>query len=285
MDASKFLIVGANGQLGQALQAQYLQARTADVAALDIADAGAVKAYDWSGVTHILNAAAYTNVDGAESPDGKEIAWRVNATAVANLAAATVEHDLTLVHISTDYVFDGTQNPHTETEPFSPLSVYGASKAEGDKAAASVPKHYILRTSWVIGEGKNFVRTMIGLGQKGISPTVVADQIGRPTFTSELVRAIDHLLTTQAPFGTYNLSNDGEPVSWAQLTRNIFTIAGFKDLTVTDTTTAEYFAGKPGIAPRPLSSTFDLTKIRGTGFKSTDWHDDLRKYVEKEMKA
>jgi dTDP-4-dehydrorhamnose 3,5-epimerase len=207
----------------------------------------------------------------------------VNASAVANLAAICRERDITIVHLSTDYVFDGTKNPHTEEEAFSPLSVYASTKAAGDIAAASVSKHYIVRTCWVIGEGKNFVLTMLGLGQKGIDPTVVSDQVGRLTFTSELVRAIDHLLTTQAKFGTYNVSNGGDPASWAEITRLIFKYAGFSNK-VTDTTTAEYFSDKEGIAPRPLSSTLDLSKIEQTGFKSVDWHNDLEAYVNKELK-
>lgn len=283
MDDSKFLIVGANGQLGRALQAKYPNARTTDSQELDITNAEAVAAYAWSGVEVIINAAAYTNVDGAESEDGKRAAWAVNADGVANLAKAANDHGLTLVHISTEYVFDGKKVPHTEDETPNPLSEYGKSKAAGDEQAAKAPKHYILRTSWVIGEGKNFVRTMLGLGQKGISPIVVADQVGRLTFTDELVRAIDHLLSTGAPFGTYNVSNGGEPASWAEVTRAVFEEAGFDGLTVTDTTTAEYFAGKPEAAKRPLQSTLALNKIEATGFQPTDWREDLKKYIAKEL--
>lgn len=281
--SESYFIVGANGQLGQALQAQYPGARKADVGELDITDKKSVENFDWSGIDTILNAAAYTNVDGAETPEGRVAAWAVNADAVGNLVAVAAQHDMTLVHISTDYVFDGTRSPHMEDEPFSPLSVYGASKAAGDLVVSLAPKFYILRSSWVIGEGKNFVRTMLALGQKGVSPAVVSDQVGRLTFTSELVRAIDHLLKTKATYGTYNLSNDGEPASWAEITRAIFADAGYANLTVTDTTTAEYFAGKPGIAPRPLGSTLDLNKIQATGFESHDWKDDLTQYIRKEL--
>jgi dTDP-4-dehydrorhamnose reductase len=194
---------------------------------------------------------------------------------------AAADHGLALIHISTDYVFDGTQNPHKEDEPFSPLGVYAQTKAAGDIAVSLAPKHYILRTSWVIGEGPNFVRTMLGLGAKGVNPTVVADQIGRLTFTDELVRAIDHLLTNNAETGTYNVTNSGDSCSWADITRAIFHEAGY-DLQVTDTTTAEYFASKTGIAPRPLQSTLALDKLQATGFQPTDWHDDLSKYIQKE---
>lgn len=279
MDDSNIFIVGANGQLGTALRAQYPRAKFADVGELDITNRESVENFDWSGIDIILNAAAYTNVDGAETDEGRVLAWRINAEGVANLVAVAAQHDITLVHISSDYVFDGARAPHTEDEPFSPLSVYGASKAAGDLAVSLTPKFYLLRTTWVIGEGKNFVRTMLGLAEKSVSPTVVADQIGRLTFTSELVHAIDHLLTTNAAYGTYNVTNDGPVMSWAEITREIFKTARYDNLTVTDTTTADYFAGKPGIAPRPLGSEMSLDKLHATGFKSHDWQDDLKSYI------
>lgn len=284
MQDSEILIVGANGQLGLALQAKYPGAQAVDSQELDITSATAVSGYNWTGIKYILNAAAYTNVDGAETPEGRVASWAVNATGPRNLAEVAAKNDLTLLHISTDYIFDGTHNPHTEDEPFSPLGVYGQSKAAGDIAVSLAPKHYILRTSWVIGEGKNFVRTMIGLGQKGIAPSVVSDQIGRLTFTSELVRAIDHLLGNLSPYGTYNVSNGGGSASWADITREIFKFGGF-DLAVTDTTTAEYFASKPEAAPRPLLSNLDLTKIEATKFECTNWLDELEAYVKKEIAA
>jgi len=282
VENSKIFIVGANGQLGTALRAQYPESKFADIDELDITNAESVEAFDWSGIDTILNAAAYTNVDGAETPEGRIASWKVNATAVGNLARVASKHDMTLLHISSDYVFDGTTEPHMEDEPFSPLSVYGASKAAGDIIVGMLDKHYILRTTWVIGEGKNFVRTMLGLAERAISPAVVSDQIGRLTFTSELVRAIDHLLTTNAPYGTYNATNDGPLASWAEITRQIFADAGYNELQVTDTTTAEYFAGKEGIAPRPLGSDMSLDKLHATGFVSNDWQNDLKAYIEKE---
>ena len=283
MDDSTIFIVGANGQLGTALRRQYPGAQFADIAEMDITNRESVEAYDWSGIKVILNAAAFTNVDGAETAEGRVASWKVNAVAVANLARVCLEHDIILIHISSDYVFDGTNEPHTENEPFSPLSVYGASKAAGDIVATTLPKHYLLRTTWVIGEGKNFVLTMLGLAEKSIEPTVVADQVGRLTFTSELVRAIDHLLTTKAAYGTYNVTNSGPLASWAEITRQIFSLAGYDKLQVVDTTTAEYYAGKEGIAPRPLGSDMSLEKLHSTGFDSHDWIEDLKKYIEHEQ--
>lgn len=285
MDDSRIFIIGANGQLGTALRGIYPNAQSADSDTLDITDESSVKSFDWSNIDIVINAAAYTNVDGAETQNGRVASWNVNATAVGNLATVCRTHDMTLVHISSDYVFDGTNVPHLETELLSPLSVYGASKAAGDLLAAQLDRHYILRTTWVIGEGNNFVRTMLSLAAKDISPTVVADQIGRLTFTSELVRAVDHLLTSSSEFGTYNVTNDGPLASWAEITRQIFALAGRDDLTVTDTTTAEYFAGKEGIAARPLGSDMSLAKLQATGFQSNNWQDSLKEYVEKEVSA
>lgn len=280
MDDQKIFITGAKGQLGTALRQKYPQARYADVSELDITDTSSVLNYDWSEIDILINAAAYTNVDGAETNEGRLAAWAVNASAVANLTKVAQAHGITLVHISTDYVFDGTRDNHAEDESLSPLSVYGASKAAGDIAASLSKKHYILRTSWVIGEGKNFVKTMIGLAEKNVSPTVVHDQIGRLTFTSELVRAIDHLLTNHYDYGVYNLSNDGPAVSWADITRAIFKNLGRDDLQVSNATTAEYFADKPSIAPRPLNSTLDLSKIQSTGFVSHNWEEALSNYIK-----
>jgi dTDP-4-dehydrorhamnose 3,5-epimerase len=280
---SEIVIIGANGQLGLALRAKYPGALAVDADKLDITDRDAVLAFDWPGKKTILNAAAYTTVDGAESDEGRVTAWKVNAAGARNLAEAALTHDLTILHISSDYVFDGSRRVHAEAEPFSPLSVYGQSKAAGDIAVSLVPRHYVLRATWVIGEGKNFVRTMLGLAGRGISPTVVADQIGRLTFTGELVRATHHLLSSAAPHGTYNVTNEGPAASWAEITRQIFALSGHGGLTVTDTTTAEYYQGKPGIAPRPLNSEMDLGKLQSTGFVSRNWQDDLKDYIKKEL--
>lgn len=279
MQDKSILITGANGQLGKALKAEFPDAEFVDRSEFDIADPTAYSQKNWRAYSTIINAAAYTAVDAAETAEGRVAAWQVNSSAVSLLAKTAEANNITLVHVSSDYVFDGTQQQHVEDEPFSPLGVYGQTKAAGDIAAATASKHYIVRTSWVIGEGKNFANIMLGLGTKGISPTVVADQVGRLTFTSELARAIKHLLTTQPAYGTYNVSNSGDTASWANVTREIFKLADF-NLEVTDTTTAEYFAGKEGVAPRPLESTLDLSKIIATGFTPSDWRDSLADYLK-----
>lgn len=284
MDESKILIVGAYGQLGKALQARFPKAKAVDRDTFDMTDWDMLQKFDWSNVDALLNAAAYTNVDGAETPQGRQATWQINAQGPAYLAKLAAKHDFALVHVSSDYVFDGTKKPHREDEPVTPLGVYGQSKAAGDIAVGTAPKHYILRATWLIGDGPNFVRTMIGLAQKNVSPTVVNDQVGRLTFTHTLVDAIEHLLKTNAEPGIYNTTNDGDNVSWADFTRQIFKDMGRGDLTVTNTTTEEYFKSKPGVAPRPLQSEMDLSKIKATGLKLSDWRDDLREYVINETK-
>lgn len=280
MDESTILIVGAGGQLGKALQAKYPGAIAVDRDDFDVTDWEFVKSYDWSKIAVILNAAAYTNVDGAETPEGRRSAWLINAAGPGYLAKVAAKHDITLVHISSDYVFDGVKETHAENEPFAPLGAYGQSKAAGDIAVNVAPKHYIVRTSWLIGDGPNFVRTMIGLAGKDISPIVVGDQIGRLTFTGTVVDAIHHLLSNGCAYGTYNVSNDGESASWADVARAIFKSLGRDDLSVKDTTTSEYFASREGIAPRPLQSSFNLDKIKSVGLVLSGWRDELDKYVK-----
>lgn len=279
MDNKAVFITGANGQLGRALQRVFPNATALSRQDLDITNKTAVDSFDWQHESIIINAAAWTNVDAAETEEGRVASWKVNASAVSNLTRVCRKYDMTMVHISSDYVFDGTKKPHTEDEPLSPLSVYGQSKAAGDLLVEQLDRFYLLRSTWVIGEGKNFVRTMLGLAEKNISPTVVHDQVGRLTFTSELVRIIDHLLITKAPFGTYNATNDGPLASWADITRKIFELSNHKDLIVSNTTTAEYFANKPEVAPRPLNSDMSLDKLHSTGFQSRNWEEDLRQYV------
>src|SRR5262249_43705120 len=155
------------------------------------------------------------------------------------------------------------------------------SKAAGDLAIATTPRHYLVRTSWVIGEGRNFVRTMRDLADRGVSPTVVDDQVGRLTFTSELVRATRHLLDSHAPFGTYNVTNGGDPLSWAAIAADVFELSGRERADVVPVTTEEYAAGT-AMAPRPRSGVLDLSKLRATGFEPEDQRTALRAYCADE---
>lgn len=282
MNDTEIFIVGANGQLGTALRKLYPNAKSADIEELDITSRDSVQNFNWSGIKVVINAAAYTNVDGAETEDGRRSAWSVNASAVANLVAVSNMHDITFVHISSDYVFDGTQKIHTESESFAPLGVYAQTKAAGDIATSLAKQHYILRTSWVIGEGKNFVRTMKELGEKGINPNVVNDQIGRLTFTTDLAAGIKHLLDITPDYGTYNLTNEGDSASWADIAKEVYSLSGQDSSRVSGISTYAYYEGKDGIAPRPLQSTLSLDKIKTTGFEPREWKQALREYLDQE---
>jgi dTDP-4-dehydrorhamnose reductase len=274
------VIVGANGQLGRALQRVFPDAVAIDRSKLDVTDAAAVRDYRWGDVDVVLNAAAWTAVDAAEDPANLEAVRAANVDAVGNLARAVRTSGATLVHISSEYVFDGrSDGPMPEDWPPNPLSVYGRSKADGDVQAGHVTKHYLVRTTWVVGDGGNFVRTMAGLADRGVSPTVVDDQVGRLTFTADLAAGIAHLLRTRAPYGTYNLTNEGEPASWADVAAAVFAARGRSADDVGRTSTEAYFADKPQAAVRPLNSVLDLAKIRATGFVPRDWRTALAEYL------
>jgi dTDP-4-dehydrorhamnose 3,5-epimerase len=280
LSEQRVLVLGANGQLGKALKKVFPEATFYGREECDLSDPEQIHNLPFTSVDVIINAAAYTAVDAAETAEGKVLAEAINSRAVQSLAEDSSKHEVSLVHVSTDYVFDGSKNaPYLETDKFNPLSVYAQTKAAGDLAVNTVPKHYILRTSWVIGEGMNFVRTMASLAERGIAPSVVNDQIGRLTFTEDLAQGIKHLMTTRAPYGTYNLSNEGAQTSWADIAAKVFELTGHDSDRVTGVTTAEYFAGKEGIAPRPLRSVLDLSKIEATGFTPENWEIRLADYL------
>ena len=260
------LILGGKGQLGRALIAVCPGARAVDIDEVDLTDPAQVASFPWKDFDTVINAAAWTDVDGAETPQGRAAAWKANAEVPATLARIAIAHRQRLVHISSDYVFDGTHEVWTEEDDLAPLSVYGQSKAAGDLAIGVVGRHYLIRTSWVVGDGKNFLRTMGDLADRGISPTVVDDQIGRLTHTANLAAAIKHLLDTRAPYGTYNCTDGGQPVTWAQIAKAVFAAHGRLEDDVTPVTTEEYYAGKSMIAPRPAHSVLDLTKLESTGY-------------------
>ena len=283
----KILVLGAGGQLGRALREVYSDAphvEFAERAELDLTALDLGSTRRWRDYDTIINAAAYTAVDAAETPEGRREAWTTNVAGVAALARVATGHGITLVHISSDYVFDGTAaRPYREDDPVTPLGVYGQTKAAGDQIVATVPRHYVVRTSWVIGDGRNFVRTMLSLAGRGINPSVVSDQHGRLTFTSELARAIRHLTDTRAPYGTYNVTGSGPVTSWADVARRIFALAGHDPQRVTSVATAEYFANASGpVAPRPGNSVLDLAKIQSTGYAPVDASETLAQYVQLE---
>ena len=277
----RVLVIGANGQVGRALRSAYAGSAHVEFATREDLDltADISTARRWRDYGTIINAGAYTAVDAAETD--RAGAWAANATGVAALARVAAQNGITLVHVSSDYVFDGSAGPYSEADPVAPVGVYGQSKAAGDIAATTVPRHYVVRTSWVIGDGSNFVRTMASLASRGVDPSVVDDQVGRLTFASEIARAIRHLLDTDAPYGTYNVTGSGDPRSWFEIARRVFELTGHDAARVSPTSTADYYAGKTGIAPRPANSVLALDKITATGFDPADADESLVEYLRK----
>ena len=248
------VILGADGQLGRALRDVLPDALALTRAELDLADPSTYDNVAWDDVDTIINAAAYTAVDAAETPDGRREAWAVNVTGVAALARIAIQHRLTLVTVSSDYVFDGTQAEHTVDEQVSPLGVYGQTKAAGEAVTSTVPQHYIVRTSWVVGDGANFVSTMQRLARDGVRPQVVDDQSGRLTPARERADGIVRLLSSRAPYGIHHITGGGEPQSWADIARGVFVAEGRSPEDVISVSTESYGADKQ-LAPRPQHST------------------------------
>jgi dTDP-4-dehydrorhamnose 3,5-epimerase/reductase len=283
MAPTRSLVLGATGQLGRELERQLADRPGVEFLRrdrFDLTDPAAVETLDWRQVGTVVNAAAYTAVDEAETTDGGRAAWATNAEGVARLASACAQHHVTLIHVSTDHVFDGTKDGgYTEADALCPANAYGTSKAAGDLAVGIVPKHYLLRTSRVIGEGENFVRTMRSLAAQGERATVVADQVGRLTFTKDLVRAIVHLRNSGAPYGTYNVTNAGAPASWADVARRVYERSGRPVADVMNTTTEQSLAGGQA-APPPRNSVLDLSKLEATGFSPSDQWEALDEYLD-----
>lgn len=274
----RVLVLGSGGQLGRALLGRRPDADGLDQPELDLVHPDGLDHVDWDAYEVVINAAAFTAVDAAETPEGREAAWAINATAVARLCERARRHQFTLVHVSTDYVFDGTREIHLEDEQFAPLGVYGQSKAAGDLSVSAVARHYLVRTSWVVGDGHNFVKTMARLADTGVDPAVIDDQIGRLTFADDLAAGLLHLVDTGAPFGTYNLTSDGPVQSWADIADAVFAARGRGK--VRRVSTEEYGAGKE-MAPRPRHSVLDLSRIKATGFAPPDGADALAAYLRR----
>ncbi|MDF0514663.1 bifunctional dTDP-4-dehydrorhamnose 3,5-epimerase family protein/NAD(P)-dependent oxidoreductase [Agromyces sp. H3Y2-19a] len=278
LPARRVVVIGGDGQLGRALRIELPGARFVTRRELDLGVPGAIEAHDWSDAAAIVVAAAYTAVDEAETPDGRRAAWRINAEAVAEAADVAERLRVPLVTVSSDYVFDGVRTRHDVDEGVAPLGVYGQTKAAGEFAARRCARHYIVRTSWVVGEGANFVRTMASLAERGVDPSVVDDQFGRLTFAGDLAGGIRHLLQTRAPYGTYQLSNGGAPQSWFEIARAVFEMLGHDPDRVRPVSGEEYGRGLAA-APRPRHSTLDLAKIEATGFRVRDARKALREYL------
>jgi len=285
MMPKKTLVLGANGQLGRALRKLAVEKdithwHFADRSTIDLFDRDSLSSVPWSEYETVINAAAFTRVDDAETAQGRQNAWAVNATAVSEIARHCRAHNVTLLHVSTDYVFDGTSHLHNEDEPLTPLGVYGQSKAAGEMAVRALAKHYVLRTSWVVGDGANFIETMASLAKRGVEPHVVNDQCGRLTFADDLALGIEKILTLRPEYGVYNISNDGDPATWFDIAARVFETLGRPTTLVHGVSTEQYFSSsETPVAPRPLNSTFSLDKLRSSGISMPDQWVSLSQYL------
>ena len=277
------LVTGANGQLGNSIRRlaagypQYAFVFT-DVDTLDICDAQAVNAFvKEKQVDYIINCAAYTAVDKAE--DDEALCLRINRDAVRNLGEAARMAGARVIHVSTDYVFDGTAHiPYTEDCDPCPDSVYGTTKLEGEYDVMNYcEKAVVIRTAWLYSTfGNNFVKTMIRLGKERDSLGVVFDQIGTPTYANDLAQAIYTIINKGIVRGIYHFSNEGV-CSWYDFTVAIHRLAGITSCKVKPLHTAEY----PAKANRPAYSVLDKTKIKTTfGIEIPHWEESLKRCID-----
>ncbi|HLJ08839.1 MAG TPA: dTDP-4-dehydrorhamnose reductase [Acidimicrobiia bacterium] len=282
----RLVVTGGGGQLGRAFQALLaggggMAATFVDQDDVDLTAGDAVRrtvaALEPEVIVH---AGAYTAVDAAEGD--KDRAWAVNVDGTRQVAKAATELGALLVYVSTDYVFDGTAvTPYPEGAPTHPLSVYGATKLAGEEQAAAAPNHLIVRTSWVFGDGKNFVRAILraASAQPGRELTVVDDQRGRVTYAPDLAEGLLGLIGAGGR-GLFHLQGGGEPGSWADVAEVALEAAGLPSA-VRRTTTAAYDEGRPGpIAPRPAYSVLDCSKAAALGVALRPWRDAVAEYVK-----
>lgn len=278
----RILITGANGQLGNSLKvlsAGYpaFEFIYADIDVLDLADRDAVFSFvEANQINYILNCAAYTTVDKAE--DDERLCALVNHIGVKNIGEAAARFDVKVVHVSTDYVFDGTNyKPYEETDATCPVSVYGRTKLAGEKALFDVcPGSIVIRTSWLYSEfGNNFVKTMLGLGQERDKLYVIYDQVGTPTYAGDLASAMLSIVAAEAFIpGIYHFSNEGV-CSWYDFATRIHQLAGI-NCRVYPIETKDY----PTRAARPHYSVLNKSKIKRTyQIIIPHWEESLRKVI------
>ena len=287
----KILVTGCNGQLGRAIQKEYgdtVEFIRTDVVAgegvtsLDITDIDAVmKMVRETTPDVIINCAAHTNVDACEQQ--WDLAYKINAIGPRNLSIAATAVGAKMIHVSTDYVFAGNgTRPYTEFDTPNPVSAYGKTKLEGEKFVQQfADKFFILRTAWLYGEGKNFVKTMLTLAENHDEISVVRDQLGSPTSAVELSKMIHYLEPTEN-YGIFHATCEGD-TNWADFAEEIFKKMGVKTK-VNHVTSEEYKKLNPASADRPAYSILENYMLKHTtnDFAMADWQDALDVYLSEE---
>lgn len=276
----KIFVTGCNGQLGRAVNLQYKDESNVTFVNTDVADLDITKVDDVISAVRaekpdvIVNCAAHTAVDACETD--WDNAYRINAIGPRNLSLAANEVNAKLVHISTDYVFDGkSTKPYTEFDAVDPQGAYGKTKLAGEEfVKAFANRYFIIRTAWLYGDGKNFVKTMLRLSETNDVVSVVHDQVGSPTSTKELAGAIAHLIPTDN-YGLFHGTCEGV-CSWADFTEEIFRLKGLSTK-VNRITSAEFNAK----APRPAYSVLENYMLKlTTDYKFAQWEDAIAEYIK-----
>jgi len=284
----KILVTGCNGQLGRAIRKAYEQDEVTFVNT-DIMEGEGVIALDITKIEQvmalvlaekpdvIINCAAHTNVDGCEKE--WDLAYQINAIGPRNLSIAANAVDAKMIHVSTDYVFEGNGTvPYTEFDAPNPVSAYGKTKLEGENFVKEfAKKHFIFRTAWLYGDGKNFVKTMLRLSETYDAVNVVCDQVGTPTSAKELAKMIRHLEGTDN-YGTFHATCEGN-TNWAAFTEEIFKLTG-KTTKVNHVTSEQYAQMNPASAKRPAFSILDNYMLKLTSdYRMAHWEDALKEYL------
>jgi dTDP-4-dehydrorhamnose 3,5-epimerase len=270
-DQPGIVVTGAGGQVGLALRERLPGARFLTHADLDVCDAGAVHEA-LSGARCVVHLAAMTHVDRCEQEP--ETAWAVNGQGTMHVCQAAGAQGARVIYLSTDYVFAGDRaGEWHEADDTHPVNVYGASKLGGERSVLALHHGLVVRTSWVYGEGRNFLRAIVQAAREGRQLRVVDDQVGRPTSARTLAEAIVWLIERPVE-GALHVTDDGEPVSWAGLAEFALEQAGI-EASVERITTAEF--GAP--APRPANSTLALGHAKQLGVPLGDWRERVREYV------
>lgn len=276
----KIIVTGCNGQLGRAVNLEFqnnseIEFVNTDVEELDITNIDKVMEFARQVKPYaIINCAAHTGVDACE--DEWDKAYKINAIGPRNLSIAASETGAKMIHVSTDYVFNGkADKPYTEFDKPDPQGAYGITKLAGENMVRDFANRYfILRTAWLYGDGKNFVKTMLRLSENNDKVRVVGDQVGSPTSAKELAAVIAQLIFTEN-YGIFHATCEGS-CSWAAFAEEIFKMAGKK--TVVETISTEEFGAK---APRPAYSILENYMLKlTTDYKFADWHDALEVYMK-----
>ena len=284
----KILVTGCNGQLGRAIRKEY-EKENVEFINTDVVEGEGVVSLDITNIDAVLtlaretkpdviiNCAAHTNVDKCE--EQWDLAYKINAIGPRNLSIAASELDAKMIHVSTDYVFEGNgSRPYTEFDAPNPVSAYGKTKLEGENFVKQFAhKYFILRTAWLYGDGKNFVKTMLALSENHDELNVVCDQVGSPTSAVELAKMIHYLEGTEN-YGLFHATCEGD-TNWADFTEEIFKKTG-KTTKVNHVTSKQYKEMNPASADRPAYSILENYMIKLTSdYRMADWHDALDVYL------